>query len=53
MVQGGCNPAGNDTTSELPGGNTGTDTSVKASMSGSFQSNQGGTVEYCITVSHP
>ena len=33
MVQGICTPAENDTTSEPPGGNTGTGTPVKASMS--------------------
>ena len=35
LVQGIRNPAGKDTTSELPGGNTGTGAPVKASMSGS------------------
>ena len=33
MVQGGCNTAPDDTTSEPPGGNIGTGAPVKASMS--------------------
>ena len=33
MVQGVCTPAEDDTTSEPPGGNTGPDTPVNASMS--------------------
>ena len=49
MVQGICNPAVGDTTSEPPGGNTGTGTPVNASMSDGLRRNQGGTVEYfCI-----
>ena len=49
MVKGICTPAVSDTTSEPLGGNSRTGTPVKASMSGSFGSNQGGTVEYfCI-----
>ena len=48
MVQGGCTPAGDDTTSEPQGRNALTGAPVKASMSGSYQSNQGGTVEYCL-----
>ena len=51
LVQGFRTPADSDTTSELPGGNTGTGAPVKASMSDGFGRNQGGTVEYFV--SHP
>ena len=52
MVQGICNTAGIDTTSEPPVGNGRTGAPVKASMSGGFfNRNQGGTVEYFV--SHP
>ena len=51
LVQGFCNTAACDTTSEPPGGNTGTGTPVKASMSDGESRNQGGTVEYFV--SHP
>ena len=48
-MQGVRNTAGDDTTSEPQGRNALTGAPVKASMSGSYQSNQGGTVEYvCI-----
>ena len=47
LVQGICNPAVSDTTSEPQGRNALPGAPVNASMSGSFQSNQGGTVEYC------
>jgi len=46
-VQGIRTPAGNDTTSEPQGRNALPGAPVKASMSGSRRSNQGGTVEYC------
>ncbi len=49
LVQGVCNTAGNDTTSEPPGRNAWTGAPVKASMSDGESRNQGGTVEYfCI-----
>ena len=51
LVQEFRTPAGNDTTSELPGGNSRTGAPVKASMSDSASCNQGGTVEYFV--SHP
>ena len=46
LVQGIRNTAGDDTTSEPRGRNAPTGAPVKASMSGFFGSNQGGTVEY-------
>ena len=48
MVKGICNTAEGDTTSEPRGRNALPGAPVKASMSGSFMSNQGGTVEYCL-----
>ena len=51
MVQGICNTAGDDTTSEPPGRNARTGAPVKASMSDGYGRNQGGTVEYFV--SHP
>ena len=51
MVQGICNTAGDDTTSEPPGRNARTGAPVKASMSDGESRNQGGTVEYFV--SHP
>ena len=47
-----CNPAGDDTTSELQVGNGLPGAPVNASMSDGFCRNQGGTVEYDF-VSHP
>ena len=51
LVQGVCNTALDDTTSEPPDGNIGTGAPVKASMSDGWCRNQGGTVEYFV--SHP
>ena len=51
-MQGICNPAAVDTTSEPQAGNGLPGAPVIASMSGfDFRSNQGGTVEYFV--SHP
>ncbi len=48
-----CKTALRSTTSEPPGGNSGTGAPVIAPMSGSaMRCNQGGTVEYVI-ISHP
>ena len=51
LVQGVWISAGEDTTSELSGGNAGTGAPVTASMSDGCGRNQGGTVEYFV--SHP
>ena len=54
MVKGTRTPAESDTTSEPQIGNGLPGAPVIASMSGSApRGNQGGTVEYCFTVSHP
>ena len=54
LVQGICNPAVCDTTSEPWGRNALPGAPVIASTSGpALQGNQGGTVEYRIFVSHP
>ena len=54
VVKGTRTPAESDTTSEPQIGNGLPGAPVIASMSGSApRGNQGGTVEYCFTVSHP
>ena len=47
MVQGFCNPAEDDTTSELQGRNALPGAPVIVPMSDGICRNQGGTVEYC------